>query len=162
MKEEILNIGIGMRPRAPLDADVVTGCARVLVPVPAPVPAVEPERKDDDGMEEEDVDVDILVTEGDGAYVGLNAEDGWVEEEPCGVGEVDKVPTVMVDRIEVVADELDRVREEGNGWVDVAAGRGVWKEPDMWSMLIMLKGSGKLCQYGICVAIPKEGREGNI
>jgi hypothetical protein len=87
---------------------------------------------DDDGVEAGDVVVDIFVAEDDGAYVGL---DGGVEEA-CGVGEVDKVPTVIVDRIVFVADELEWVREEGSGWVDVAAGRGVWKEPDMWSMLI--------------------------
>ena len=53
--------------------------------------------------------------------------------------ELTKVPTVIVERI-VVVDELEWRTEEGSGLVDVAAAKGDWKEPDIWSMLEKSKG----------------------
>jgi hypothetical protein len=109
---------------------------------------VEEESGDGEGDKEDDVDVDlvILVEDGDDAGVILDI-DGWVEEEASRVGKsVDKVPTVMVERMEFVfpVDEPEWTRDKGSGLVDVADARGDWKEPVMLSMLVMSKNGKEL------------------
>lgn len=92
----MLRIGIARRPRAPFEA---------VVDVGANVEVDDDEGVDSDGDKVEEVDVEdvedvVLVIEGDNGRVVLNVDDDWMEDKTFSVD--NKVPTVMVERTELV------------------------------------------------------------
>jgi len=118
------SMGIGgERPGAPFEVD-----RGALVPVPVGV--------DDDSVDcDEDTD-GVLEADEDFVVAGLvlvGVGSGGRNEET--------VPTVMVEsfvveaKVAVPDPVAERVREGGTGIEDVASGRGVLKEPVIWSML---------------------------
>jgi len=92
---------------------VKAGGARGLVPDPVTSPAVpvpvinEAGRDEDEGGDEGeakgDLDIAILVDDDEDAGVVVDVDSGWVEDKSWRAGkEVDKVPTVIVERMEPV------------------------------------------------------------
>lgn len=86
-----------------------------------------------------------IVEEGEGD-VAVGLEDGGTVRVVIlvGLGDervlvVERVPIVMVETIPLVLGLAVEKREGGMGDVDVAAGSGDWKEPDIPSILKLIR-----------------------